>query len=426
MAEPIEPASLTQEGQRDRPVAGPEQTAHGTVTGSADHPARRPDGDLVAGDAAARDAAPSGGADAAGAPVATNIPWPRLARADYFPDRPSGPNVQGTPRPFRRWKILIAAQVWGFGLLLGGYLLGRAWPSAPPPEILSAATAVGNEAQRSTPAGGERSLAAANRALQAERSGDYQAARTIYEETIRRQEPMPGAEYRLALLSLHQGDLPQTEIHLNRSVLAGDDVADCSLLRASLAGMKGNYADASSRLAAAVRAQPFNAKFCFCWGESLRRAGRPAAAIERLTQALDRPDNAAARELYLFKLRLAKVESGSDGAFDAEVAAHVEQPEPGGDWLLLSAAREIGRRNFALAAERLQQAKGSLPPDVFNVYVQDYLFQTQTGRPELSAILSVPPPDAGTPAGGAPLQDPAAWTAAEADPAVWPPFPKPE
>ena len=329
------------------------------------------------------------------------------------------------PRLLRLWWIWIAAQVGGAGLLLGGYFLGRAWPPAPPPENAFATAGTGYEAQKSKRARGERALEAASRALRAERGRDFQAARTIYEEMINQQAPMPAAEYRLALLSLHEGDPLQTELHLNRAVLAGNDVADCSLLRASLAGMKGNYAEASTQLAAAVRAEPFNAKFCFCWGESLRRAGRLTDAIERLTQTLDRPDNAAARELYLFKLRLAKVESGGEDAFDAEVAAHVDQPSPGGDWLLLSAGREIGRRNFALAAERLQQAKGTLPPEVFSVYVQDYLFQTQAGRPELSAVLNVTPPLISA-AADAPLQDPSVWTAAEADPATWPPFPKAE
>ena len=422
MAEPIEPASFAKQArQHGGPDSGPTQMPEIARTDPGDHPARSPQEGLVTEDSAALDRAAVGDGAPARALITTNIPWPRLARADNVPDRSPGVENRGTPRSLRQWRLWIAAQICGFGLLLGGYFLGRSWPSAPAPQAPSLAEGSGYEAQKSKRAGGERVLDAANRALKAERGRDYQAARTIYEEMINRQEPMPWAEYRLALLLLHQGDLLQTEIHLNRAVLAGDDVADCSLLRASLAGMNGNYADVSTQLAAAVRAQPFNAKFCFCWGESLRRAGRLTEAIERLTQTLDRPDNAAARELYLFKLRLAKVESGGDGAFDAEVAAHVDQPNPGGDWLLLSAAREIGRRNFGLAAERLQQAKGTLPPVEFSVYVQDYLFQTQAARSELSAVLNGPPPVSGAPT-DAPLQDPAVWTAAEADPAVWPPF----
>ena len=72
-----------------------------------------------------------------------------------------------------------------------------------------------------------------------------------------------------------------------------------------------------------------------------------------------------------------------------------------------------------------QPARNTLPPEEFSVYVQDYLFQTQADRPELSAVLNVPPPVISAPA-DAPLQDPAVWTAAEADPAIWPPFPKTE
>lgn len=304
---------------------------------------------------------------------------------------------------------------------MGGYFLGQAWSPASKPDSPRPANGPGYDVRKTSLMGGERALEAANRGLKAERSHDFPAAQAIYHEMTNRQTPMSGAEYRLALLSLHEGDYVQTEAHLNRSVLAGDDVADCCLLRASLAGMKSSYAEAATQLAAAVRAQPFSAKFCFCWGEALRRAGRLPDAIERLTQALDRPDNAAAREIYLFKLRLARTEAGGEPAFDAEVAAHVEQPSPGGDWLLLSAAREIGHGNSVMAAERLEQAKATLPPEVFNLYVQDYLFQAQAARPELSGVLDVPPPSTNPPA-NAPIQDPAVWTAAEADPAVWPPF----
>ena len=360
---------------------------------------------------------------AANGPVSTNIPWPRLARADDLPARRLPNDNQGVARPSSPWWIWIGAQVCGFGLLLGGYFLGQAWSPAARPDSSRPPSSNRDDAGKSARVGSERALEAANRGLKAERSRDFPAAQAIYDEMLNRQTPMPGAEYRLALLTLHEGDYVQTEAHLNRSVQAGDDVADCCLLRASLAGMKSNYGDAAAQLAAAVRAQPFNARFCFCWGEALRRAGRLPDAIERLTEALDRPDNAAARELYLFKLRLARVESGGEPAFDAEVAAHIGQPAPGGDWLLLSAAREIGRGNFAPAAERLEQAKAALPPEVFGLYVQDYLFQAQASRPEMGGVLNVPPPATSPPA-DAPIQDPAVWTAAEADPAVWPPFSK--
>ena len=424
MAEPTEPASADPDGRKDGLAERFEQTLENTARPPGDKPVRTSDGLPVSGNAReARSIDAAAGDDAASAPAPTNIPWPRLARADDLPARSRLDDDQGAARLSSPWWIWIGAQVCGFGLLLGGYFLGQAWSPATRPASPRPDRSQRHEAGQTSRVGGERALEAANRGLKAERSRDFPAARAIYDEMVNRQTPVAGAEYRLALLSLHEGDYARTEAHLYRSVQAGDDVADCCLLRASLAGMKSNYGEAAGQLAAAVRAQPFNARFCFCWGEALRRAGRLPDAVERLTEALDRPDNATARELYLFKLRLATAESGGGQAFDAEVAAHVEQPSPGGDWLLLSAAREIGRGNFAAAAERLEQAKAALPSEVFGVYVQDYLFQAQASRPELSGVLNVPPPATGAPA-DAPIQDPAVWTAAEADPAVWPPFSK--
>ena len=353
-----------------------------------------------------------------------NIAWPRLARAEYQPE-PSAPSAtsKSTGTPFHLW-MWVAAQICGFGLLLGGYFLGQAWaPRARPGAARNDAIKTFDPtAQKSFRAGSERALDAADRALKAERSHDFQAARAIYEEMSKRQAPLVGAEYRLALISLHEGDFPQTEVHLNRSLHAGEAVGDCYLLLASLAGMKSNFADASIQMAAAVRAQPFSAKFLFCWGEALRRDNHFPEALQHLEEALNRPDNNAARELYSFKLRLAKVETGHDALFDSEVARHLAEPTPGGDWLLLAAAQEIGRKNDAAASSYLAKAKAVLPQEVFANYLQDYFFQSRRTHPELATLLNVPPPVA-PPAPDAPLQDPAVWTAAEADPAAWPPFP---
>jgi hypothetical protein len=270
-------------------------------------------------------------------------------------------------------------------------------------------------------AGSERTLEAVDRALAAERRRDLAAATGVYDAMLKRAAAPAGAEYRLALLSLHAGNMVQTEVHLNRSLAAGDDLANCRLLSASLAGMRGNFNEVASQLGAAARAEPFSAKFSFCWGESLRRAGRSAEAIGRLTRTLDRPDNAAARTLYRFKLRLAQVEASGNEALDAQITEELAKAMPDGEWLMLAAAREIGHRDFAAAAELLARAKAALPPETFGVYVQDYLYQKRAAHPELKTILQVPLP-AVPPESDAPLQDPAVWSSAEADPAVWPPF----
>ncbi len=342
-----------------------------------------------------------------------NIPWPRLARVDDLPQPVFSTTVRQPQGNLYQTLMWVLAQVCGFGLLLGGYFLGQAW--APGPRL-------GDVTARPPRAGSERALEEVNRALEAERAHDFKGARAIYEEMVTRQMPLPGVEYRLALLSLHEGDLLQTEAHLDRSLRLEEATADCYLLRASLAGMRSDYTEAATQLAAAVRSQPFSARFLFCQGEALRRDGRLPQAVQCLTRTLDRPDSPAARALYFFKLRLAKVEAGSDETFDAEMKAQLTGPSPGGDWLLLAAAREIGRKNYSVAAEQLEEAEKVLPREIFSNYMQDYLFQSQRTRPELAARVNTPPPAINAP-GNAPIEDPAAWTAAEADPAGWPPFP---
>ena len=295
MAEPTEPAAADPDRRKDGAGERFEQTPESAARPSGSAPVQPPGGRPLSGNALeGLSTGAAAGDGAANVPVSTNIPWPRLARADDLPTRGLAGDDQGSALPSSPWWLWIGAQVCGFGLLLGGYFLGQAWSPAARTDLSRPANGQRSDASQSLRMGGERALEAASRGLKAERSRDFPAARAIYHEMLNRQTPMPGVEYRLALLSLHEGDYAQTEAHLNRAVLAGDDVANCCLLRASLAGMKSNYGEAATQLAAAARAQPFNAKFCFCWGEALRRADRLPDALARLTEALDRPDNAAA------------------------------------------------------------------------------------------------------------------------------------
>ncbi len=353
--------------------------------------------------------------------AAKDAPWPRLARMDDQPPREASPAAPGGLRSGRsQMFVWIAAQVGGLGLLLGGYLLGQAWaPRAAIPASVPKMTPSAGSSSPILHVATARTLEAVNQALRAERRHDFAGARAIYGEVSNDESVVPGVEYRLALLALHEGDVAQADVHLDRSIRAGDALAACYLFGASLAGMNNDYAEAAARLAAAVRAEPFNAKLVFCWGEALRRAGHFPEAIQHLSEALDRPDTAAARELYLFKLRLAKVEAGEGEGVDAELT----KPTPAAGWLVLAAARDLLGNNERAAAAHLDQARRGLPPEAFATYLQDYLFQSRRTRPGLSAILNVAPPTAAVPA-DAPLQDPAAWTPAEADPAAWPPFPK--
>ena len=194
-------------------------------------------------------------------------------------------------------------------------------------------------------------------------------------------------------------------------------MASCYFVNACFAGKKSNYVEAALQIAQAVKVEPFSAKYLFCWGEALRRAGKTQAGIAAITQALDRPAAPADTELFNFKLRLAKLQAGHDEAFDAELTGKLAKQPVAGDWLLLAAARDLTAAAFPAAAGHLKDAAHALTPEVFNLLVQDFVYQGYATRPEIGPLVKVPPP----PPSSDPL-DPGAWPAEEADPAVWPPF----
>ncbi len=263
----------------------------------------------------------------------------------------------------------------------------------------------------------DRALQAVGNALRAEKDGDLNAARQTWEEAAAGRLRVPGAEYRLAILEIERNDLTAADIHLTKSLMAGEMMASCYFVNACFAGKNMNYAEASKQLALAVKVEPFSAKYLFCWGEALRRAGKTQAGIDAITQALNRPASPADLELFEFKRRLARVESGHDEAIKAELAEHLAKPPVGGDWLLLAAAQDLGRAAYPAAAGHLGEASRILSHHAFGWLVQDYVFRAYASHPEVGRLLNVPAPDPS----GKPL-DPGAWPAEEADPAVWPPF----
>ena len=229
---------------------------------------------------------------------------------------PTNPKRRGTPRPaFRQWWIWIGgAGLWfrtAVGRVFPGASLAVACRTgqAPLPRIEPVQGKISDNTPR---VGGERVAGSSHPGAQSgTQLAIFQAARTIYlEEMFNRQDADALARHTVwRCCSLHEGDLCSgRRAYLNRSVQAGDDIADCCLLRASLAGLKSNYGEAvSTQLAAAVSRAAVQRKILFLLGRSRCAvlAGCPMPS-NGSPKTLDRPDNAPARELYLFKLRLAR------------------------------------------------------------------------------------------------------------------------
>ncbi len=348
-----------------------------------------------------------------------NIAWPRLARVAAGPAY-ARTHPAGSERK-RSVVIWALAQLAGLALLLIGFWAGQSLSGdeeAHPDSPDSAAAMKSPAVDPLTRIGvNDRALEAVDRGLQAEKAGDLNAARQTWESAADGRGRLPGADYRLAMVAIRNNDISGADIHLADSLAAGEMMASAYFVNACFAGKKGDYLKAAQQLAHAVRVEPFSAKYMFCWGEALRRAGKAQAAADAIAHALDRPASPSDLELFTFKLRLAKIEAGQDATFDAELTAHLSKTPVAGDWLLLAAARDLSHAAYPSAAGHLREAARVLMPERFHLFVQDFAFQSYANRPDVTVLLNVPPP----PSSVGPL-DPGAWPTDEADPATWPPF----
>ncbi len=351
-------------------------------------------GDDEPADPAAQEPAAPPRADArrtGGAEFNKNVAWPRISGGDAAPVAAEPARPPSRKRPSKR-VVLLAVQVAGISLLVLGFLAGRG-SVAPAGDGDSQGEAI--RTAKAPDGGGssrvsERTLQTANAALHAARSGDAKGARKIFQDAVDHHAALAGTYYQLARLDFQNNDRLGGDVNLDRSTEAGEFVAACCYLQARLSGLKGNYSEAARALNEAAHTDPFNGRYFFYWAEALRRRGQPLQAIEVFEQALDRAHTRADGELYLFKQRLAKVEAGNDGAFNAELNENLRQEPAAAEWCLLAAARDINRSAFPAAAEFLKKAAGSMPPPKYALRVKDYLFRSVENEPVLTGLLRNP------------------------------------
>lgn len=328
--------------------------------------------------------------------------------------------------------VMVAAQGFGFGLLLTGFALGK-FLSGPDG---STTTGQGTLTQSST--GGsassafvrsrgvsDRAFQAVERILEAGKKGDASEMKRLLEDSQREHIDVPGSDYRLAMLALQRGDGVEAKLRLDLATAASEQIGACSYLSAMIAGAGGHYSDAATAFATAVYSDPFNARHLFFLGEALRRDGKPAAAIARLEQALIRPGIDAETDYLAYKLRLAKIEAGRDSEVESELAERLKGNPTAGSWLLTAAALRLQRGKPAEAAGFLQQATRQMQPEDYNSYLRDFFFVPYSRAQEVAPYFirkAIPAPD---PVALKSINyndtDPATWPLQKADPANWPP-----
>ena len=345
-----------------------------------------------------------------------NVAWPRTGQAEAAEEASARP-----PRRKRRNRkvILLGIQGVGLALLALGYLLGRS--DAPGAGTHAAANlpAIPNPDEVNVDVGvGERDLAAIGTALHTARTGDKKEATRLLSELGKR-AVVPGLEYQLGKLAFEQGDLVRGDRNLDLSRHAGEFFAASCYVQAREYAGQGHQDSVPREFNYAVHAEPFNGRYFFYYAEVLRRDGHTQKALDFFEAARDRSHTESEEALYVFKERLAKVEAGSDAAFNAELDEHLKEQPSQPEWLMLAAVRSINARAFPAAAGFLKQAASATPPAVYNLWVKDFVFRTVSEQPALAELLQRPPVPGSTEEFNGfvdPTVSPTEWL----DPGIWP------
>ena len=317
--------------------------------------------------------------DETGEPTPTGRPAPR--------DLPLTERKRRAPgQAIRSPGAVLFTQFLVFALIVGSFFLGRVTVSRQ--TVAPAAPArVSAEGEKGPVILPPELMAKVDQANAAESAGDFKHARALLEEVRQAGGRIVGLDFHLAELAYADHDWPAVLPLLNDSIAKGEKVADSYNLRGTLTGQRGGQAKGIADLQRASQLDPFDAKFAFFVGESLRRQGKPQAAQAYLRRALDRLSDPSQEEFYRLKLRLAQIESGQEKQFADELAAKLALNPPPMDWLFTAAAEELHRDNVSAAAGYLAKAQALYKPAEMNTRLRDYYFYSFSDNKDLAPFF---------------------------------------
>ncbi len=216
---------------------------------------------------------------------------------------------------------------------------------------------------------------------------------------------LPGLAYQEARFASAAGDSPAAAVAISHSLDLGEEISACHILRASLIARNGKPEAVLREYEAAAAAAPFEPKPFFFWGESLRRSGRPQAALVRLEEAVARATDPDMADFYRFKERLTLIEIDRGAELADDLKAKLSAPAPAPDWILTAAAIELHKGDRAAATRFLDRAAALLTPDELENRLRDYYFFGFAREPALAKFYDpilnpthVPVVAAGSPA----------------------------
>ena len=276
----------------------------------------------------------------------------------------------------RRPRLWLALELGALALLAGAFLLGRA-------SVRKAAPSTGAEpgAANGAPTVALNPEAAKmiDEAMAAEQDRNVDRATELLLKVQKDFPRVRDVDFHLANLALEQGDSAKALLYLNQAIAKGEQSAAAYRLRGGVLSRKGGLrkggADRGMNdFESATLIDPFSAENFYYWGEALRRAGKPQAALVKLQQAMDRLREPDLEAEYRLKIRLTMIDLGREKEFAPEMAAMLAENPPPPDWLLTAAAVDMQHHDFANAANYLEKASQLMDKDLFNLRMRNYFF----------------------------------------------------
>ena len=181
------------------------------------------------------------------------------------------------------------------------------------------------------------------------------------------------------------GDHSAAQRILSENIAAGRALAESHFLMGLVQLAGKNYELAQDSFRRSALADPSRPETQFLWAEGLRREGRGAEAAHRYQIAWERNQFETNEVTYRLKLWLAQITGGgmpeeSTRQLDAALAAK----PPAGEALVADAARALQASDFARAARRLEEARRTMEPLVFQIALRDPAFTQEAWRTEIA------------------------------------------
>ena len=272
----------------------------------------------------------------------------------------------------RQPRLWLALELGALALLVVVFLLGRA-------SVRKVAPPTGAEPGASSGALNPEAAKMIDEAMAAEQDRDFDKATDLLLKVQREFPQVRDLDFRLANLALEQGDSAKALLSLYQAITKGEQAAAAYKLRGSIYNRKGSLAKGGmtrgmNDFEAATMVDPFSAENFYYWGEALRHAGKPQAALVKLQQAMDRLRDPELEAEYRLKIRLTMIELGREQEFAPEMAAKLAEDPPPPDWLLTAAAIDLQHHDFAEAANYLERASHLMDKELFAIRMRDYFF----------------------------------------------------